>query len=106
MSVMNNISLLVSQVDIFPKPAKPNILYGHVCPVCHWLQLSKKKIETHISRNHGSDCLRTQRIKQINMVMHLPDEEEEEEVFNEPAVKKRGRKKKDVDYKERPLPGK
>jgi hypothetical protein len=39
------------------------------------------------------------------MVMHLPDEEEEE-VFNELAVKKRGRKKKDVDYKEAALPGK
>jgi hypothetical protein len=51
--------------------------------------------------------LRTQRIKQINMVMHLPDEEdEEEEVFNEPVAKKRGRKKKNVDYKEPVLPGK
>lgn len=37
--------------------------------------------------------------------MHLPDDDEEE-VFNEPAVKKRGRKKKDVDYKEAALPGK
>lgn len=97
------IKLILTQVDIFPKPSNPNVLYGYVCPVCHWLQLSKKNVETHILRNHGNDCLRTQRIKQVNMVMHLPDEEE---VSNEPAVNKRGRKKKEINYRELALAGK
>lgn len=90
---------VIMKVDcIFPKPTALNKLFGYVCPVCHWLQLSKKNVERHMIRNHGYDCIRNNKIKQINMVMHLPDKKE----VPLPAVsgaKKRGRKKKVVNYK-------
>jgi len=84
------------EINVFPKPDELNDLPGYVCPVCNWLQLNKAHVEHHVTETHGADCLRSTKIKKINMVMHLPFEEEEIEDISV----KRGRKKKIVNYKE------
>ncbi|XP_059472063.1 uncharacterized protein LOC132194661 [Neocloeon triangulifer] len=87
-------------LNAYPAPIKPNILLGHVCPICNWLQLCKKRVERHVESVHGVDALRSNRIKSINMVMHIPDEDEDENVKEKIPLNRRVRRRKPVNYKE------
>ncbi|CAB3363951.1 Hypothetical predicted protein [Cloeon dipterum] len=84
------------ELEVFPQPKSANFIPGYVCPICNWLQLKKERVEKHVENVHGIDALRCNKIKVVNMVLYIP--EDNDPILSKP--KKTRRRKSVIDYNE------